>query len=98
MVIKKIIVTIFFVFVIFVSSCALNNRYYNDPFYCEKNSDCVIMLDACGSYVINKYNYDEKKEAENLRKSPYVECNEFIEEINPRCEDNKCVADENKLQ
>jgi len=67
----------------------LSNSYFEDSLYCERDEDCSIREGACGPRPMNIH-FDNKK---LLEMSASVDCMEPVSLTNPRCEDNKCVAD-----
>jgi len=74
---------------------ALDEKYFVDKYYCQKDEDCVIRRGVCGKEPLNRY-YDEEK---ILAEMTMVRCATMIRAYeNPRCEENKCVADKAREQ
>lgn len=69
-------------------------EYLANPQYCEKDEECVVFYDACGSTVINNYNFIQAQSDENLKRRDEFECSQFTKDwTNPRCKNNLCVGD-----
>lgn len=46
---KKPLLIIILMAVIFISACTLNSKYYSDEKYCERNKDCTLRENCCNS-------------------------------------------------
>jgi len=76
------------------SRIELPEESYSEPSFCRHDSDCLIFHEDCESKVINKYNFDSKLDEKNMNERPSLSCRYFKDLTKPRCESNKCVADE----
>ena len=67
---------------------------YENPEYCQEDSDCMIFHEVCGAKAVNKYNFDEKLDEQNLKQRTLVEmdCTE-TDFVNVRCENSICVGE-----
>ena len=68
-------------------------KYIENPQYCKEGADCVIFHGACGSRTVNKYNFNKKLDAENIKERALIECS-TADMVNQRCENNLCVGDD----
>ena len=68
---------------------APSEAYLVSSLYCERNADCAVRGGACGPEAMNIH-FDNTK---LIEMRPFVECADYVELENPRCEEDKCIAD-----
>lgn len=64
-------------------------HYLQDLLYCEQDGDCAFRAGSCSMEPMNVF-YDNSK---LIEMRPYVECADYVQYVNPRCEEGQCVAD-----
>lgn len=62
-------------------------RYFNDPLYCETDSDCKKLETMCCFDPINKYNWKPTI----CPNGECVSCDMVCPKEEPMCIDNQCI-------
>ncbi len=93
-----------FIVLIFISGCTSspkynnpvpvdpNQKYLDNPLYCEKDSDCTkqetsCVCPGCDANPINVYNFKQL----DCTQAPAMACDRMCLDLTPKCQNNQCV-------
>ncbi|HLC48557.1 MAG TPA: hypothetical protein VJI13_05780 [Candidatus Norongarragalinales archaeon] len=66
-----------------------DQKYLDDPLYCEKDADCILQVsNCCSQKATNRYNFEKPSPCPQ---EGCIECKRVCPVVRPKCQVNSCI-------